>query len=78
MLHITHLYPNVQRKCSLSLTENEALGGIKDFKTGGRATETIGYADDLVLLAKVEETIRYSWPANETVKNYTMEINVDK
>ena len=40
-----------------SLTK-EALEGFGDFKIGGQITQTVKYADDLVLLAKEEKVLQ--------------------
>ncbi|MDR5124748.1 reverse transcriptase domain-containing protein, partial [Salmonella enterica subsp. enterica serovar Typhimurium] len=58
---------------------NEALEGVGDFMIGGRVINTIKYADDLVLLAKNEETLQAMMDRMvETGKNYGMDINIDK
>ena len=57
----------------------EALDGVGDFMIGGRVINTIKYADDLVLLAKNEETLQAMMDRMvETGKSYGMDINIDK
>jgi hypothetical protein len=46
---------NLYSKC---LTK-EALEGFGDFKIGGQIIQTLKYADDLVLLAKVSDRAKY-------------------
>jgi len=56
-----------------------ALGGFRDFKTGGQVIHNVKYAYDLVLLAK-EEAVLQGMIANltETGTFYGMEMNVEK
>ena len=51
----------VGQECCSSYSEyltKEALEGFGDFKTGGQVIRTVKYADDLVLLPKVEAVLQ--------------------
>ena len=57
----------------------EALDGLRDFNIGGKITQTVKYADDLVLMAK-EEKVLQGMIDNliEIGRCYGMEMNVEK
>jgi hypothetical protein len=53
----------------------EALEGFGDFKIGGQVIRTVKYADDLVLLAKVEKVLQGMFDTLiEIVRRYGMEM----
>ena len=57
----------------------EALDGLGDFNIGGQITQTVKYADDLVLMVKVETVLQNMIDKLiETGRYYGMEMNVEK
>jgi hypothetical protein len=55
------------------------LEGLGDFKIGGQIIHTVKYADDLVLLAKVEKVLQDMIDKLiEIGRCYGMEMNVEK
>ena len=72
------LSPIVFNSYSEYLTK-EALEGIGDFKIGWQISQTVKYADDIVLLAKEEKVLQDMIDKlTEIGRCYGIEINVKK
>ena len=56
----------------------EALDGLGDFNIGGQIIQTVKYADDLVLMAKVTVLKGMIDKLIEIGRCYGMEMNVEK
>lgn len=72
ILDITHFV-----QCCREWLAKNALEGKRDFEAGSRITETMKYANDLVLMVN-EETIQDIPDWLEETRNLGMEINVEK
>ena len=65
--------------CTAECLTKEALDGLGDFIIGGQIVQTVKYADNLVLMAKVETVLQgMTDKLTEIGRRYDTEMNVEK